>query len=81
MLFWAVTLQVSIPKHHCRQVCQCCCHCVTIVCLQVLGKKERSLAALLTEYLGVFQDKQHQLDDWRVRYNAFLSPPWPQLAS
>ena len=56
-----------------------------MICLQVLGKKERSLAALLMEYLGVFQDKRHQLDDWRVRYDAFfkvrLSPNWHHSTS
>lgn len=34
---------------------------------QVLGKEERSLQALLSNYAGLWQDKAHQLDDWRMR--------------
>ena len=44
--------------------------------LQVLGKKERSLQALLQEYAGVAQDKSHQLDDWRQRYSILNLSVW-----
>lgn len=43
--------------------------------LQVLGLKERSLQALLQEYMGVDQDKSHQLDDWRQRWTENLQTP------
>lgn len=35
--------------------------------LQALGKKERSLSALLKEYAGVVQDKKYQISDWLCR--------------
>lgn len=57
-----------------------CCKCSTtlvakcskwqlhaLLLLQVLGRKERSLAHLLRRYCGVQQDKTHQTADWRLR--------------
>jgi len=34
---------------------------------QMLGREERSLQSLLSSYAGIWQDKSHQLDDWRMR--------------